>query len=91
MEYEWVQKTYPSIYDSCYEIVANALAAESVYFGKKEEFSEMQAYDKTKELFKDCQLLGAEDTLLIHLWFRRCCDFASCCMDNVINSIVYQN
>ena len=54
MEYEWVQKSYPSIYDSCYEIVANAMAAESVYFGKKEEFSEMQAYDKTKELFKDC-------------------------------------
>ena len=71
-----VMLKYPTIYESVYEIVANSLAAKYAFIHKSDEFSEELAKKEVERIFVFNHNLGLSDAILIHSWFKDCCQFA---------------
>ena len=77
---------YPTIYESVYEVVANSLAAKYTFFKNPDDFSEEMAEKKYEEIFLFNQSLGLTNSILVHTWFKDCCQYAADTTSEVIES-----
>lgn len=85
-------RNYPTIYGSCYEIIANSEAAKCVSSQGSDEYKEEEIDDILYEIFKYNYNIGVyPDSMLIHSFYRDCCIRAKENMDIVINGYTAQN
>ena len=83
---EVIVSQYPTIYESVYEVVANSLAAKYTFLKTPDDFSEEMAEQKVEEMFLFNQSLGLTDSILVHSWFKDCCQYAADTISEVIES-----
>ena len=82
---------YPTIYTSAYEVVANALAAKYTFMQDQDAFSEELAEKEIERMFNFNDSLGMKGAMLIHSWYRDCCQYAADLTTEVIEGYRSQN
>ena len=82
---------YPTIYTSAYEVVANALAAKYTFMQDQASFSEELAEKEIETMFNFNDNLGLKGAMLIHSWYRDCCQYAADLTTEVIEGYRSQN
>lgn len=82
---------YPTIYTSAYEVVANALAAKYTFMKDQTSFSEELAEKEIERMFNFNDSLGLKGAMLIHSWYRDCCQYAADLTTEIIEGHRSQN
>ena len=83
---EVIVSQYPTIYESVYEVVANSLAAKYTFLERPDDFSEEMDEEKLEEIFLFNHSLGLTNSILVHSWFKDCCQYAADTISEVIES-----
>lgn len=91
-KFNYFMQEYPTIYSSCYEIVANSEAAKYVFLNQKDEFTEEAVEEILYDAFNyNCSIGISPDNMLIHAFYRDCCQKAKENMDLILNDHSIQN
>ena len=90
-QFEKLMSKYPSIYSSAYEVVANGLAAKYTFMNDKGSFSEELAEKEIERIFDLNYNLGIRGAMLIHCWYRDCCQHATDSTTEIIEHYRSQN
>ena len=91
-KFQYFLLTYPSIYNSCYEIVANSEAAKYVFLEEQNEYTEEGIEEILYDIFDyNCSIGVSPDNMLVHAFYRDCCQRAKENMDIILNDYSIQN